>query len=562
MKSRLITGAKQDQSKKSSPSAKSEQSIKSQRDSKPEQSTSQGSSNPHQSSKPESSTKQTDVNPEQSITTSHLSQQHDSQSIASQQDAQPTTRSQQDSKPEQSIQSEQSQQLDARSKQAKSELMQQQDTEPGQSAQNAEPEKSTQDAKPDQFAQEKPEQSTVSQQTELPEQATKATSTDPSQPTSTQVTQTEQQNEQVLDQPQQDNKDDKFTQTEQQNEQVFDQPEQDDKDDKSEKSTQTEQQNEQVLDQPQQDDKSEKSTQTTEQLQPDNFQQTDQNKSISQQACESEFTSSKQLDQAQKKSVKQSQGSSKCNSADQPTGPHVQQYAATNESNSQQHGFKQTQMNPTEQDSVVNTQKAFSQQKSFNSTDAQQSLSDTNFSPSGVSARKSSLMLLRANDQSVDGLIAQISSLMSTGLIENKSNDTESVLLSSTSVNTQRSVADFSRPRSPRAAEVTNLTVGIADEWIWNDQNQSSLHPNGVPPIVTQSDSVSELQSVDKDSAVVDLVSELIQKVNNSDDLEDIATTDTTSAKYVQDEVEKLTKMVTDFVEQSTGIICKEGMYL
>ena len=123
-------------------------------------------------------------------------------------------------------------------------------------------------------------------------------------------------------------------------------------------------------------------------------------------------------------------------------------------------------------------------------------------------------------------------------------------------------MADFTRPQSARTAEVTNLTVSIADEWVWNgssSRNQSSLGHSFLPSIITQSDSVAELQSVDKDTAVADLVSGLIQKVNNCDNLQDIATTDTTSSKYVQDEVEKLTKMVTDFVEQSTGIICKES---
>ena len=78
-------------------------------------------------------------------------------------------------------------------------------------------------------------------------------------------------------------------------------------------------------------------------------------------------------------------------------------------------------MNPTGQDSIVNEQKSlstFSQQKCFSGTDVQQSLSSTNLSIPVI--RPSSLTLPRADNQSCGCLIAQISSLMSPGLVEYK----------------------------------------------------------------------------------------------------------------------------------------------
>lgn len=66
-----------------------------------------------------------------------------------------------------------------------------------------------------------------------------------------------------------------------------------------------------------------------------------------------------------------------------------------------------------------------------------------------------------------------------------------------------------------------------------------------------------KLQPLDKKGALVDLVSDLIEKLNN--DQQDLAQSDSKSLKYVHDEMERLTKMVANFVEQSAGIICSEG---
>ena len=532
--------------------AKPEPELSQQQNAKPEQSTvsQQGTNKPKQSTKSEHS-QQPDSKPEQST----VSQQ----GVPLEQ----STRSQQGSKPE-SVKSEQSQQPDARPKQSKSKLSQKQDDEPEQSS------VSRLDVKP--------EQST------RPQQVTKGTSTDPTQlqPTSTQETQTEQQFQQDIPNSGQstDHKqpgkshDQDVVRSQQATKATSTDPSPTQLQPTSTQAAQTEQQYQQVI--PKQSQQGANSG--TDHKQPgkscdQDAPQATGDTSIDQ-SSKPEFTGSKQHIKHQVKrnpATKQSPGlNGHCSVvSDQSASPLVQQNAATDDSTSQQiKQFKQTHMNPTGQDSIVNEQKSlstFSQQKCFSGTDVQQSLSSTNLSSSD---QKSSLTLPRADNQSVDGLIAQISSLMSTGLVEYKSstsNARKSVLVSSSSVNKQRSVADFSQShtQSPRAAEVTNLTVGIADEWVWNasgTQNQSSMQTSFLPPIIVQNDSVSELQSVDKDSAVADLVSGLIQKVNNSDNLEDIATTDATSAKYVQDEVEKLTKMVTDFVEQSTGIICKEGM--
>ena len=63
---------------------------------------------------------------------------------------------------------------------------------------------------------------------------------------------------------------------------------------------------------------------------------------------------------------------------------------------------------------------------------------------------------------------------------------------------------------------------------------------------------------MDKDRATLQLVTDLIQKLND-DQLQDIAQSDSKALEYVQDEMERLTKMVANFAEQSSGIVCSEG---
>ena len=146
-----------------------------------------------------------------------------------------------------------------------------------------------------------------------------------------------------------------------------------------------------------------------------------------------------------------------------------------------------------------------------------------------------------------------------------KSTHKEVVNKSRSALNKRKSSVSFHLPKLP------SQSMRVAEEDIpSNGQDHQAGHsPSGnsqttlsnfTPsfPKELQSSSLVKVQPMDKNEATLELVADLIQKLNN-DQLQDIAQNDSKAIKYVHDELEKMRKMLANFVEQTFGFVCSEG---
>ena len=180
------------------------------------------------------------------------------------------------------------------------------------------------------------------------------------------------------------------------------------------------------------------------------------------------------------------------------------------------------------------------------------------FSSATLDKQTLSVMSLGAQESLATSSSVNLVDQVSSVLLLPTDNAKRSTEMSPPTMNKQTQVTPgILQSQSPRTKDGNGLMVGNVDKWVWSASNSSNQQPDSVH----NESSLSQLQSIDINTAVVDLVTGLISKMNNMENLQDIASGDTTSVKYVQDEMEKLTKIVTTFVEKSTGIVSKEGLF-